>query len=585
MEDSFLAYLVLARKWRPFFFRDIVGQETIVKILQNAIKQKRIAHAYLFSGPRGVGKTTTARILAKALNCDNGPATEPCGQCNFCKGINTGSLMDVVEIDGASNNSVEDVRNLREAVKYAPSGAKYKIYIIDEAHMLTTAAFNALLKTLEEPPPNVIFIMATTSPNKVISTVLSRCQHLPFRRIPAKTIESRLKDICKSEGFEVSGNALKLIAEAADGCLRDSQTLLDQVLSFTSKITEEDVKALLGLTDRISIINIVYAILTSQRKTIIESIDEIYETGTDLKMFLGDLINVVRDTLVLKETGLCNGSELEKLCSFNSETLIAILNELFKAENIIKFSSSSRIAIEMSLLKMTYFGEIKPINTLIKEMETLVKGEISEGKPHQQVLSVSQSTEQSSTIKETEHNINQQDMQNKSIAKEVESKNDASTAQKPESVEQSLIKTNKNKTSENLVIEKPKTESLHADKDINFIHDVLKRINEENHLLGAKISTAKPTLEEKTVWFLFEGGNDIHVDCINTNKKYIEQVIHDITGQSYNVQSKSDKTKKITRKPVKEPSEERPNSPLIQEALDLFGGKIVDIKPIKKKKK
>jgi len=244
-----MSYLVLARKWRPRGFDDLIGQESIIRVLTNSLDQGKIAHAYLFSGPRGVGKTSTARILAKALNCKNGPTSAPCGTCSFCTSITDGSSIDVMEIDGASNNSVNDIRDLRERVKYVPSGGRYKVYIIDETHMLSDAAFNALLKTLEEPPPHVVFVLATTAPGKIPATVLSRCQHLPFRRIPGYKIKERLKNIANTEGISITDPALEMVARAADGSLRDSLTILDQISSFSSDINESEVSDLLGITD------------------------------------------------------------------------------------------------------------------------------------------------------------------------------------------------------------------------------------------------------------------------------------------------------------------------------------------------
>jgi DNA polymerase-3 subunit gamma/tau len=237
-----MSYKVLALKYRPQTFEDVVGQKPITQALQNAIATKRVAHAYLFAGSRGVGKTSVARILAKALNCQEGPTPHPCGHCSFCQEIKDGISVDVLEIDGASNRGINEIRELRENVKYLPSKNKYKIYIIDEVHMLTTEAFNALLKTLEEPPPHVIFVFATTEPHKIPLTILSRCQRYDFKRIPSSSILDQLKKIASEEGMEVSDPGLHLIARQAQGSMRDAQSLLDQVFSFSGpKISEEEV--------------------------------------------------------------------------------------------------------------------------------------------------------------------------------------------------------------------------------------------------------------------------------------------------------------------------------------------------------
>ncbi|NTU43345.1 MAG: DNA polymerase III subunit gamma/tau, partial [Nitrospirales bacterium] len=355
-----MSYLVLARKWRPQTFDDLTGQEAISRILKNAISHNKIAHAYIFSGPRGVGKTTTARILAKALNCVQGPTTEPCGVCPACMTVSDGSSMDVTEIDGASNTGVDNIRDLRERVRYAASGGKHKVYIIDEAHMLSTSAFNALLKTLEEPPPHVIFVLATTEPKRIPATVLSRCQHLPFRRISGQRIKERLRFITDREGIKISDPALDMVARAADGSMRDSLTLLDQVASFSEDVSAEDVRDLLGITDIQTLHNLTAAVIGGDKKRIIETIAGLTESGTDLKSFTRDLLQFIRNLLIAKIVGDTIGimelseeevGAIEALKGTTPEDHLAvILSELIKSEPGIRSSFFPRISLEMTLI-------------------------------------------------------------------------------------------------------------------------------------------------------------------------------------------------------------------------------------------
>jgi len=246
-----MSYLVLARKWRPQLFEEVIGQRHVTQTLQNAISQQRVAHAFLFTGARGVGKTSSARILAKALNCEKGLRTNPCNECASCQEITHGTSMDVIEIDGASNRGIDEIRELRENVRYTPAKSRYKVYIIDEVHMLTKEAFNALLKTLEEPPPHIVFIFATTEPHKIPATILSRCQRYDFKRIPFREVVESLKWIVEKEGIQISQRGLLSIAQGSEGSLRDAQSLLDQVIAYSGReIRDEDVVEVLGLIDR-----------------------------------------------------------------------------------------------------------------------------------------------------------------------------------------------------------------------------------------------------------------------------------------------------------------------------------------------
>ncbi|MEJ2054520.1 MAG: DNA polymerase III subunit gamma/tau, partial [Calditrichaceae bacterium] len=299
-----MSYVVIARRWRPQQFDEIIAQEHVSKTLSNAIANNRIAHAYIFTGPRGIGKTTTARILAKALNCEKGPTPTPCNECASCKAITQGNSLDVLEIDGASNRGIDEIRNLRENIRFTPTMGQYRIYIIDEVHMLTKEAFNALLKTLEEPPSHALFIFATTEIHKVPATILSRCQRFDFKRIPIKTIINHLKHICDADNIKVEDDALLQIAKKADGSMRDSQSILDQIISFSGdKITFEDVAQALGVIHQDLYFNISELILEKDLKGIILQTQEIFNSGYDLTEFLMGLEEHFRNILITVSTG------------------------------------------------------------------------------------------------------------------------------------------------------------------------------------------------------------------------------------------------------------------------------------------
>ena len=297
------SYLVLARKWRPQVFEEVLGQRHITQTLQNAISQRRVAHAFLFAGARGVGKTSTARILAKALNCDTGPQVNPCNHCANCQEITNGSSMDVIEIDGASNRGIDEIRELRENVRYTPAKGHYKIYIIDEVHMLTKEAFNALLKTLEEPPPHIVFIFATTEPHKIPATILSRCQRYDFKRIPLREIRESLKRIVGQEEIQISQRGLITIAQESEGSLRDAQSLLDQVIAYGGKnIRDEDIAEVLGLIDRKILNDTVEAIADKDVARCMEIIEHVYHFGYDLQHFCRELLQYLRNLILIKVT-------------------------------------------------------------------------------------------------------------------------------------------------------------------------------------------------------------------------------------------------------------------------------------------
>src|SRR5580765_3400855 len=299
-----MAYQVIARKYRPQRFSDVVGQEHVTDTLSHAIEQKRIAHAYLFCGPRGTGKTTIARIFAKCLNCTGGPNANFDDNDPRCREIAEGRSLDVLEIDAASNRGIDEIRGLRETVKYAPASSKFKVYIIDEVHMLTKEAFNALLKTLEEPPAHVKFMFATTEPEKVLLTILSRCQRFDLRRIPSALIVSHLKQIAKQEKVQIDDAALDAVARGADGGMRDAESTLDQLISFCGgEIVEADVLAMFGLTSRSQILSLARAVLAGEIETALRELNDLSRNGKDLSRLLSDLLNHFRNLLIYQVSG------------------------------------------------------------------------------------------------------------------------------------------------------------------------------------------------------------------------------------------------------------------------------------------
>lgn len=377
-----MSYLVLARKWRPQTFRDLIGQEHVSQTLQNAIDSGRIAHAFLFTGARGVGKTSSARILAKALNCEQGTSTEPCNVCSACTEITAGTSVDVFEIDGASNTGVDDVRDLRENVKYLPSRSRYKIFIIDEVHMLSTSAFNALLKTLEEPPPHVKFIFATTEPHKVPVTILSRCQRFDFRRIPLAKLVARLRFIVDQEGVSIGDTALTLVARKGDGSMRDSLSTLDQVLAFCgNSVSEEEVVQLLGVVDRRLLLETAGALIGRDCRGALDCVRRVDEVGYNMRHFCQELIGHFRNLLMYKAVG--KGAELAELaeseqvelCTQGDAASLTDLQRqltlLLKADSDMAQSAFPRIVLELVLVKAASLAPVIPVDELLARLRAL----------------------------------------------------------------------------------------------------------------------------------------------------------------------------------------------------------------------
>jgi DNA polymerase-3 subunit gamma/tau len=377
-----MAYEVLARKWRPQQFEDVVGQDHVTRTLRNAIEAGRIAHAYIFVGPRGTGKTSLARIFAKSLNCEKGTTVTPCGTCDCCREITAGNSMDVLEIDGASNNGVDQVRDLRDTARYRPAHARFKIFIIDEVHMLSTAAFNALLKTLEEPPPHVKFIFATTEPQKVLATILSRCQRFDLRRIPTPLIVERLKLIADSEKVEIGGDALLAVARGAEGGLRDAESAFDQLIAFQGrKIEEEDVLSVFGLVSRRTLEDLGESILKGDIRRIIEGIGKLDEAGKDLHRLVIELLDHFRNLLIcasVKDPGAVadlTEAQLETLRAqvrlADTERLLRVTDVLVEAQQNIRQALSRRTLLETTLIRCARAAVTVSLDEILAQIQEL----------------------------------------------------------------------------------------------------------------------------------------------------------------------------------------------------------------------
>lgn len=374
-----MSYTALYRKFRPPVFSQIVGQEHITKTLRNQIMSGRVGHAYLFNGGRGTGKTSAAKILARAVNCLNPQDGEPCNECEICKAALSGSLTDIVEMDAASNNSVEDIRSIRDEVNFLPTTAKYRVYIIDEVHMLSTGAFNALLKTLEEPPEHVKFILATTEPQKLPATILSRCQRFDFRRISDSNIAKWLSYVCKESNVKITEDALKTISYLAEGAMRDALSILDRCIQDGSnEIDVKKIKDLVGIPETEYINKILEAIITKDINKSIDAIDELINDGKDINNLLWEIIKYTKDVLMYKtckKLDLYTKEELEKIANLSEkiskEALLKIIFELSELENNLKWASQKTIILQVGIMKLCSNEQVNDQNELIEKINKL----------------------------------------------------------------------------------------------------------------------------------------------------------------------------------------------------------------------
>jgi len=562
-----MSYLVLARKYRPQTFEEVVKQEHVTKTLANSIKSKRVAHAILFTGTRGTGKTTIARILAKAMNCEQGPSPIPCNNCRSCKEIVKGYSPDVIEIDGASNNSVENVRELIDNAKYMPSRSKFKIYIIDEVHMLSKSAFNALLKTLEEPPAHILFFFATTEPRKIPITILSRCQRHDLKRIDASSIIKHLAFISEKEKIEISEETLNMIARESAGSIRDSLSLLDHVISGSSgKVLHQTALDILVAVDRKVVFSFSQALIDSDIKKALSILNEVYLRGSDIKMFYKEILSHFRDLILIsmEQPDIVDApaSEIEIMIKSIKEKPFGILNRIFefllKEEAAINFSGNPKLLFETILIRLAYVKPVMSVDNLIRKLDLLYdKTEVLKSKAFEYKRQKPVESEEN-LLKETpaEYNEKQNYENKKDIRQEAEDK-------KPET--------------ENLI-------SINISSKEELWESALKLIEKNSPATASHLEGSFPTQLSDDAIKIEVAANKVVIDRLNLKKSsdIISKAISKIAGKKLKavIDGKilNDKQNKAKNSNKKELENKALNHRLVQEAMEIFDGRLKSLR-------
>jgi len=583
---EFMAYIVLARKWRPKIFEDVVGQEHITHILINALKNQRIAHAYIFAGPRGVGKTSTARLLAKAVNCEKQPAINPCNDCHTCKSITEGHSLDVIEIDGASNRGIDEIRNLRENIRFSPAASRYKIYIIDEVHMLTKEAFNALLKTLEEPPSHAIFIFATTEIHKVPLTILSRCQRFDFKRIPVTRIQEMLQKITKAEKIKIDDEALLLIARKADGSMRDAESILDQMVSFSSEqLTGDLVRESLGLIDQEIFFDFTDMITRPETAGILEYCKKVFSSGHDVIDFLHGLQEHFRNillTLSLKDTKILEVSDFLKeryeksVSSFDEKDIIHYLHILGDSEQQLKYSFFPELTLELILLKIAFKPSSIQIGELLEHL-----GKIPSETPQG---GGDNSTKPSDLSKNSQERSFQNKGKNSDLLKppvKIE-KTHQDTAPQNKNEFQNLESSLKNYQQ---FTEIGPTKDTEATKNFSIDlgdikskwSDIVNKVRTNKIALASFLEEGIPyATEHNRLIIAYDNSSTFHLEHVEKNRKVIESILKQDFQLPINIQFKlidfrGEGIEKAPRTPEEVIADIKNKEPIIRKIIDVFG--------------
>jgi DNA polymerase-3 subunit gamma/tau len=579
-----MTHQVLALKLRPQNFDEVVGQDSIIKTLKNAIESNRIPHAFIFSGIRGVGKTSTARILAKALNCKEGPTPKPCNKCTNCKEISLGSSVDVFELDAASNRGIDEIRDIRSKVKYPPLVSKYKIYILDEAHMLTTQAFNALLKTLEEPPPYIIFILSTTEFHKLPATIISRCQHFDFRRISHHLILDHLRTIIEEEHIEADDVSLALIATASEGSLRDAQRSLDQIISYSGKkILYDDVVSILGIISNEMLLSITQAIMSQKGDELIKLTDKLINYGYEPHQICHQLIGHLRNLLLFKvvdapeEMISLPKEDYEKLqhqaASFSKPEILRLLDMILNEEKEIRYSSQSRFQLESLLIRMSLLKSLLPVDELISKLENFT-GKLSSS------ANIKKEEKLTSTAQQQ---IDEPDLFSNSTSKTIIEQPAKSTKTLPQQKE--------------IGVEESGDHYQIPPQDSNLKDTILNTIKQEKpqvyHLMNFADSI---NLKNNTLTLNFSQKNGMHKELLEEKStiKSLKQLASKIAQREIEIKivTSAEEKKELEQRAEVNPEEESKkrlekqvlSQPRVKDLIDTFKGKITHIEDLQDKK-
>lgn len=548
-------YQVLYRKYRPKVFSDVYGQEHVTRTLLNEIKENRVSHAYLFTGSRGTGKTTCAKILAKAVNCENSQDGEPCGECEVCRGIDSGSLFDVVEIDAASNNSVNDIRDLREEVNYTPTRCKYRVYIIDEVHMLSPGAFNALLKTLEEPPAHVIFILATTEVHKLPATILSRCQRFDFKRIKPEIMSLRLKEVADKEGISIDDDAAMLISRIADGGLRDGLSILDQCAGKSKKVTASVVSDAAGLAGREALYDLSDAVFSKNSAKALDTIASLYNGSYDMERLCSEMISHFRNFLIVKtvknnrELIVCTDDEFDIIkdnaSKFTLESIIYSLDLMQNTLAVIKSGANARIEMEMTFVKLCnplLESSNDSLLERISALELAVKtGNISVKNVNSPSSEIKFETEKdfqdaSSISEKSAEKIEEKSLNNESFKNNFDDKDSKTEKENRVSDSQKSVDVQTEERKDNSFVQQNRT-AEYSDVQVVFPHwdELLDAVFKTDKALYSLLANSKGYIQSE--FFLIDSPNESFSKFIKTENhlRNLRQAIFNITGQSYKV--------------------------------------------------